>query len=262
MELTLPPIPTELGAQLAMLSSVITLFIGLLLFLFAGPIANWWGFAAREGREGAAGELRPAGGFMAGLGLAGFLFDQPVIYVMIASAWAFSAFGRLLSMMSASDRSNGLYNFLFLILQVAMSAAGFYWFFDVWTTDASFAMPQDQAGYIVFCAAGAAAALGFLLMFAPGFLMMAAGLSRNEGRSRVIASVRAFGGLLLGAAGVVMLAQNPMCELAMGIALLMSVVGRVAALIFERGRYIFQVLFLVLALCGTGIFLGHVFGYF
>jgi hypothetical protein len=262
MELSLPPIPTVLGEQLAMLSAVITFVIGLLLFLLARPIAQWWGFTARAGRDGAAGELRPAGGFMAGLGLAGLLFNQPVIYVMIASAWALAAFGRLLSMMSASDRSNGLYNFLFLILQVALSAAAFYWFFDVWTGDTSFEMPEDPSAFIVFVAGSATVILGFFLMFAPGLAMMGAGLSISEGRSRVIASVRAFGGLLAGSAGVLVLAGNPMCELALGAALLLSLIGRLAALIFETGRYIFQGLLLVLTAAGAGIFLGHIFGYF
>lgn len=262
MELTLPPIPSALGAQLAMLSAVLTIVIGLAVFLFARPIANWWGFASRETRQGAIGELRPAGGFVAGLGVAGFLFDQPVIYVMLACAWMLAAFGRLLSMMSASDRANGFWNFIFFLIQAGLSGAGFYWLFDVWNGDASFAMPSDQAGFIVFVSACVLGVIGLTLMFAPGLAMMTAGLSVGEGRSRVIASVRAFGGFLAGAAGVAILAQNPMCELALGAALFFSLIGRLAALAFERGRYIFQVLLAILNIAGAGIFLGHVFGYF
>lgn len=262
MELTLPPIPTEPGAQAAMLSAVVMCLLGLLLMVLARPVGAWWGVQAREGRDGAVGELRPIGGFMAGLGLAGFLFDQPVIYVMIGVCWALAAFGRLLSMMSASDRSNGLFNFVFLILQVALAAGGLTWLFDVWTGGFGIEMPTDQAGFLVFVAAAATAVIGFLCMFAPGLMMMAAGLSIGEGRSRIIASVRALGGLLLGAGGVTILAANPMCELALGSALAVSIFGRILALIFETGRYIFQAIALIASIAGAGIFLGHVFGYF
>ena len=262
MELTLPPFPTQPGAQAAMASAILTLIFGVALLALARPIASWWGFAAREGREGAVGELRPVGGFMAGLGLSAFLFDQPVLYVMIGASWAFAAFGRLLSMMSASDRSNGLFNFGFLLLQVALAAGGLYWLFDVWNGDFSFQMPEDQSAYIVFVAAAVVAAAGFFVMFAPGLAMLLAGLSIGEGRSRVIASVRSFGGLFLGAGAVQMLAGNPMCELALGTALGLAVLGRLLALAFEHGRYVFQGLTLILLLAGAGIFLGHVFGYF
>jgi hypothetical protein len=262
MELTLPPIPTAPGAQAAMLSAVLTLLLGLALAVLARQIGAWWGFAARAGREGAVGELRPIGGFLAGLGLAGFLFDQPVIYVMIGSAWALAAFGRLLSMMSASDRSNGLYNFIFLLLQVALAAGGLYWLFDVWTGDIGFQIPEERSAFIVFVAAAVTAGVGALCMFGPGLMMLLAGLSIGEGRSRVIASVRALGGMLIGTGGVTLLAGNPMCELAVGSALALSVFGRVLSLIFETGRYVFQVVALILTAAGAAIFLGHVFGYF
>lgn len=262
MELTIPPIPSAPGAQAAMLSAVLTLLLGLALMVLARQIGAWWGLAARAGREGAVGELRPIGGFLAGLGLAGFLFDQPVIYVMIGSAWALAAFGRLLSMMSASDRSNGLFNLLFLVLQVLLAAGALTWFFDVWSGDFSVQVPEDQTGQIVFFAAIAVFALGFVCMFAPGVIMLMAGLSIGEGRSRVIASARALGGMLIGTAGVAILANNPMCELALGAAFAVSVFGRILSLIFETGRYVFQGIALVSSIMGAAIFLGHVFGYF
>lgn len=262
MELTIPPIPSAPGAQAAMASAVLTLLLGLALMALARQIGAWWGFAAREGREGAVGELRPIGAFLAGLGLAGFLFDQPIIYVMIGTAWALAAFGRLLSMMSASDRSNGLFNFLFLLLQAALAAAGLYWLFDVWTGDIGFQMPEDRSAFIVFVAACVTAGIGFFCMFGPGLMMMLAGLSIGEGRSRVIASVRALGGMLIGAGGVTILAGNPMCELALGSALALSIFGRILSLIFETGRYVFQVIALLVTIAGAAIFLGHVFGYF
>ena len=93
-------------------------------------------------------------------------------------------------------------------------------------------------------------------------MMMLAGLSIGEGRSRVIASVRALGGMLIGAGGVTVLAGNPMCELALGSALALSIFGRILSLIFETGRYVFQAIALLVTIAGAAIFLGHVFGYF
>ena len=128
--------------------------------------------------------------------------------------------------------------------------------------DVGFQMPQDRSAYIVFVAAAVTTGLGAICMFGPGLMMMLAGLSIGEGRSRVIASVRALGGMLIGAGGVTILAGNPMCELALGSALALSIFGRILSLIFETGRYVFQVIALLVTIAGAAIFLGHVFGYF
>ncbi len=262
MELTMPAWPASLGAQLAQVSALVTIVVGLIFVITARPLGQRWGFASREGREGALGELRVAGGFMAGLGVSAYLFDQPFIYVVLGGALGFAAFGRLLSMMSASDGPSGFINFLLFLLQAAMSAAALVWLFDVWTEDASFTMPMDQSSFVVFCANVATAVVGFLILFAPGLAMIVCGLAVDEGRYRVMAAIRSAGGFALGAGLVALLISNPLSELAMGTAFLFSVVGRIIALIFDRGRLYFNGLALVVQAVGAVVFLGHVFGYF
>lgn len=262
MELALPEWPATLGAQLAQVSALVTIVIGLIFLATARPLAQRWGFAARAGRDGAIGELRVAGGFMAGLGVSAYLFDQPFIYVTLGSALGFAAFGRLLSMMSASDGPSGFINFLLFLLQAALSAAALAWLFDVWTADAYFAMPEDQSGLVVFAASAATAIIGFVVLFAPGLAMMVCGLSAVDGKMRVIAAVRSAGGFLLGAGVVVMLLSNPLAELAMGTAYLFSLAGRALAMVFDRGRLYFNIVAAVVQAVLCAIFLGHVFGYF
>ncbi len=262
MELALPEWPAELGAQLAQVSALVTILIGLVFLATAKPLAQRWGFDAREGRSGATGELRVAGGFMAGVGLAAYLFDQPLIYVMLGAAHGFAAFGRVLSMMSASDRSNGLINFLLLLLQAALSVAALYWLFDVWTADAAFQLPQEGGAYLVFLASAVSMAIGFVVMFAPGISMLVSGLTATAGRERIFAAVRSSGGFLLGAACVALLTVNPFAELAFGAAYMFSTAARVVVIFADRGRKYFNAIALLFQLAMTCLFIGHVFGYF
>ncbi|MCO6184904.1 hypothetical protein [Rhizobium sp. L1K21] len=262
MELALPQWPATLGAQVAQVSALVTLVLGLIFLATARPLAARWGFDERDGRTGAVGELRVAGGFMAGLGIAAYLFDQPFIYVILGSALGFAAFGRLLSMMSASDGPSGFINFLLFLLQAALSAAALTWLFDVWTAESSFAMPDDQAGMIVFTANVLTAAVGFVVLFAPWIAMMVSGLAAQEGKTRVLAAVRSTGGFLMGAGIVALLISNPLAELAMGTAYLFSLAGRIVAAVFDRGRPYFNGTAAIFQALLCAIYLGHVFGYF
>jgi hypothetical protein len=49
-------------------------------------------------------------GFYLGIGLCAILFAQPLIYLALGAGWAFTAFGRIISMMS--DRGATLFNFV------------------------------------------------------------------------------------------------------------------------------------------------------
>ncbi len=262
MELSLPAWPLTAGAQLAQVSALVTVIIGIIFVATARPLAQRWGFASRAGRQGAIGELRVAGGFMTGLGASAYLFDQPYIYVILGGALGFAAFGRLLSMMSASDGPSGFVNFLLFLLQAALSAGALVWLFDVWTADASFVMPEDPQGLAAFVVASATAVVGFLILFAPGLAMIASGLAIGEGKMRVMAAVRSSGGFLLGAGVVAMLISNPLSELALGSAYLFSILGRLLAMVFDRGRIYFNGLSLLIQVAMAAVLLGHVFGYF
>ena len=114
-------IPTETGEFLAFCAAVVTSLLGL-VFLFAPGIAfRALGIDLREGRRGGYAEARSTmGGFHLGLGLAALLLAQPMVYLALGAAFALAAFGRILSMLS--DSGNTVVNWLYLVVQIALSA--------------------------------------------------------------------------------------------------------------------------------------------
>ncbi|WP_426240361.1 DUF4345 domain-containing protein [Pararhizobium sp. DWP1-1-3] len=114
-------IPTETGEFLAFCAAVVTSLLGL-VFLFAPGIAfRALGIDLREGRRGGYAEARSTmGGFHLGLGLAALLLAQPMVYLALGAAFALAAFGRILSMLS--DSGNTVVNWLYLAVQIALSA--------------------------------------------------------------------------------------------------------------------------------------------
>jgi hypothetical protein len=114
-------IPTETGEFLAFCAAVVTSLLGL-VFLFAPSIAfRALGIDLREGRRGGYAEARSTmGGFHLGLGIAALLLAQPMVYLALGAAFALAAFGRILSMLS--DGGNTVVNWLYLAVQIALSA--------------------------------------------------------------------------------------------------------------------------------------------
>jgi hypothetical protein len=99
----------------------VTSLLGL-VFLFAPSIAfRALGIDLREGRRGGYAEARSTmGGFHLGLGIAALLLAQPMVYLALGAAFALAAFGRILSM--PSDGGNTVVNWLYLAVQIALSA--------------------------------------------------------------------------------------------------------------------------------------------
>jgi hypothetical protein len=114
-------IPTETGEFLAFCAAVVTSLLGL-VFLFAPGIAfQALGIDLREGRRGGYAEARSTmGGFHLGLGIAALLLAQPMVYLALGAAFALAAFGRILSMLS--DSGNTVVNWLYLVIQIVLSA--------------------------------------------------------------------------------------------------------------------------------------------
>jgi hypothetical protein len=59
-------------------------------------------------------------GFYLGAGLCALLLGQPFIYMTLGLCWLFTAFGRIVSMLS--DRGNTFYNWVSLIVELALAA--------------------------------------------------------------------------------------------------------------------------------------------
>jgi hypothetical protein len=58
-------------------------------------------------------------GFYLGVGLCALLLAQPFIYMTLGLSWLFTAFGRLVSMLS--DRGNTFYNWVSLVLELVLA---------------------------------------------------------------------------------------------------------------------------------------------
>lgn len=114
-------IPTETGEFLAFCAAVVTACLGLVFFFAPGIAFRALGIDLREGRRGGYAEARSTmGGFHLGVGLSAILLAQPMVYLALGAAFALAAFGRVLSMLS--DGGNTLVNWLFLALQIMLSA--------------------------------------------------------------------------------------------------------------------------------------------
>jgi hypothetical protein len=115
------PWPTTQGEWLAWSSAAVTVFFGLLL-LFAPRISfRLLRLAASERHPNAIAEARSTmAGFYLGLGICCILLAQPLLYMALGASWAFTAFGRLIAMMS--DDANTPYHWVAILLDVALAA--------------------------------------------------------------------------------------------------------------------------------------------
>lgn len=120
MELTFPW-PTTPGEWYAWTSALATVVFGLLL-MFAPRIAfRVLRLTTAEAHPNAIAQARATmSGFYLGLGLCCILFAQPMLYIALGVSWAFTVFGRIISMMS--DQGNTPYNWVALVLELALAA--------------------------------------------------------------------------------------------------------------------------------------------
>jgi len=179
-----------------------------------------------------------------------------VLYTALGIALAIAAFGRILSLMS--DRAATFLNFLMLLVQLVLAGASLYYFFDVFTPDMQFAIPEEMNAKLVFYCYVAIAVVGALLMFAPRITSRIAGL--NGITDMGYSTVRSAGGFALGVALIGMAVANPMMDLGFGGALAVGVLGRVIALAFNRGNYIYAILALLVEGAIAAVVISYVAG--
>ena len=127
MELAFP-FPVSNGEWAAFASAAVTVLFGLLL-LFAPRLSfRILRLQTTDAHPEAVSEARATmAGFYLGLGLCCILLAQPVLYMALGFSWLFTAFGRLVSMLS--DRGNTLYNWVSIVLDVALAALPLAFFF-------------------------------------------------------------------------------------------------------------------------------------
>ncbi len=258
MELSLPEFPEDLYGQLAFLAASFSVLAGLAMVVLPRSYARLIDLGEHERRIGAIGEVRAAGGHLAGFGAAALLLGQPDITLALGMALAFSAFGRILALMS--DHASSPANWLLLLIQIALAFALTSMLFEVWTPESIPGLPEDPQEKLAFFAAAVIAIIGGIVMFAPRIALVMCGLSIQEGSESALGGIRAFGGFALGTGVAVMMMAGPMLYLALGAVLLTGVAARLISLVADRGNFLFQ----AIAIAGTAIValtpLQYVFG--
>lgn len=120
MELAFPW-PVSNGEWLAWGSAAVTVLFGLLMFFAPRITLRILRLQTTEAHPEAVAESRATmAGFYLGAGLCALLLGQPFIYMTLGLCWLFTAFGRIVSMLS--DRGNTLYNWVSLVVELALAA--------------------------------------------------------------------------------------------------------------------------------------------
>lgn len=115
------PWPYSQGEWLAWSAAAATVAIGLCFLLAPRLMLGALRLDPRTGYPQAVAEGRAMiGGFYVGFGLCAILFAQPLVYLALGFAWAVSAFGRLVSILS--DSGNTLRNWLLLVVSIVLAA--------------------------------------------------------------------------------------------------------------------------------------------
>jgi hypothetical protein len=119
MEFTFPW-PVTQGEWLAWASALVTVLLGAVLLFAPGLSFRLFRLQPKPERPEAYAAARAnMAGFYLGLGLSALLLAQPLLYMALGFSWLFTAFGRIVSMMS--DQGNRLFNWLWLVFDLALS---------------------------------------------------------------------------------------------------------------------------------------------
>jgi hypothetical protein len=120
MEFTFPW-PTTNGEWLTFGSAAVAILLGLVRLFVPDLVLRVQRLQpVPEHPEGFAAVRASMAGFYLGLGTSALLLSQPFLYIALGFSWAFTAFGRLVSILS--DR-NTMLNWLLIIIELALGAA-------------------------------------------------------------------------------------------------------------------------------------------
>ena len=115
------PWPVSQGEWLAFSSAAVTVFFGVVLFLAPALSFKLLRLQPRPDRPEAIAEGRATmAGFYLGLGACCLLLAQPLLYMALGFSWLFTAFGRIVSMLS--DRGNTPNNWISTLIELALAA--------------------------------------------------------------------------------------------------------------------------------------------
>ena len=121
-------IPLEFGEQLAFGAAIFSAMMGLMMMIAPGFSLRVLGFSPPDASTAPFSEMRSSlGGFYLGLGASAILVAQPFVYFALGLGFAVAAFARILSILS--DRGNTIRNYIFLVVQIVLSALPLGYFF-------------------------------------------------------------------------------------------------------------------------------------
>jgi hypothetical protein len=113
--------PQTTGEWLAFTSAVVTIVFGVFCLFFPRTTLGVLRLQVKPDNPEALSESRATmAGFYLGVGIVAVLFSQPFIWMALGAGWAFTAAGRILSMIA--DRGFTSFNALSLLLEVALAA--------------------------------------------------------------------------------------------------------------------------------------------
>lgn len=114
-------LPGSSGEWLAWLSALVTVFFGLVLLVAPGLSLRALRLRTAEAHPEAVSEARATiAGFYLGVGFAALAFAQPFLWIALGAGWAFTAFGRLVSI--AADRGFTTYNGISILVEAVLAA--------------------------------------------------------------------------------------------------------------------------------------------
>jgi hypothetical protein len=263
-----PVFPEQPWPQAAFVSAAVLLLAGLLMLAFPATGGRVLGLEGSATRPDGIGEIRPAGGFLAGFALATLMFfDQPVLAATLGVAMAVAAFARLISLMS--DSSATLLNLLLFLVQAIFAVALLFYFTDVVTNELVLGVPTEIMPRLVFFTFAALAVIGVIVLFAPRIAMNVTGLWVISDKQGGVASVRSTGGFMLGTglfgmaiAGYWQSQFIMLLMLCFGfiVALALSAIGRLLALTLNRGNLVFNAIALVVQIAAMGVVITYIGG--
>ena len=122
--------PQSPGEWLAWTSALITIGFGLICLLAPRLTYRILRLRTAEGVPEAVSESRATmAGFYLGTGILAILFNQPFIWMVLGAGWAFTAFGRLVSMVL--DRGVTQFNLISVLMEAALAVLPLLFVFGI-----------------------------------------------------------------------------------------------------------------------------------
>ena len=118
-------LPTDTAGWLPFTAAMVALLLGIAALFAPRLTLSAIGLAPSAGRVDSLGGSRASlAGFWMGSGLVGAaLYDQPFVQLALGAGWLFSAFGRLVSLMTDGATFRALFYFLIELVLAAAALA-------------------------------------------------------------------------------------------------------------------------------------------